>query len=212
MCYARSKDGGLTWERSTGEKYVLPITAVSAEYACKIPQKSELINQTSMFADDEGNPFIATYWRDEGQTVPQYHLVYNNAGKWQVNNLGFRKTAFSLGGGGTKNIPISRPQLIAWNQGKRMAAALIFRDVERGDKVSLAVNDDLNSSHWQVSDLSVSSVGAWEPTYDTGLWQDKKVLDLFVQKVIQVDGEGRANIPSQPVQVLEWKPAKQIKK
>ncbi|MGF7039653.1 hypothetical protein M2273_002906 [Mucilaginibacter lappiensis] len=206
MCYARSKDGGLTWERSTGEKYVLPITAASAEYACKIPQKSELINQTSMFADDEGNPFIATYWREEGQTVPQYHLVYNNAGKWQVSNLGFRKTAFSLSGGGTKSIPISRPQIIAWSLGKHMAAALIFRDAERGDKVSVAIIRDLNSNKWQVNDLSAASVGAWEPTYDTGLWGDKKVLDLFVQKVVQVDGEGQANIPPQPIQVLEWKP------
>jgi hypothetical protein len=206
MCYARSKDGGLTWERSTGEKYVLPITAASAEYACKIPQKSELINQTSMFADDEGNPFIATYWREEGQTVPQYHLVYNNAGKWQVSNLGFRKTAFSLSGGGTKSIPISRPQIIAWSLGKHMAAALIFRDAERGDKVSVAITRDLNSNKWQVNDLSAASVGAWEPTYDTGLWGDKKVLDLFVQKVVQVDGEGQANIPPQPIQVLEWKP------
>jgi hypothetical protein len=206
MCYARSKDGGLTWETSTGEKYALPITAATAEYACKIPQRSELINQTAMFADDNGNPFIATYWRDEGQTAPQYHLIYKSAGKWQTSNLGFRKTAFSLGGVGTKNIPVSRPQIIAWKQGKSMAAALIFRDEERGDKVSVALTHDLNSSKWQVSDLSAASVGAWEPTYDTELWKDKKVLNLFVQKVVQVDGEGQANIPPQPVQVLEWKP------
>ena len=208
MCYARSKDGGLTWEKSTGEKYVLPITAASAEYAYKIPQKSELINQTSMFVDEQGNPFIATYWREDGQTAPQYHLIYNNTGKWQVSNLGFRKTNFSLGGKGTKSIPMSRPQIIAWNQGKRLAAALIFRDAERGDKISIAVINDLNSDKWQISDLSTESVGAWEPTYDIGLWQDKKVLDLFVQKVVQIDGEGRANIPPQPVQVLELKLSK----
>ena len=208
VCYARSKDGGLTWEKSTGEKYVLPITAGSAEYAYKIPQKSELINQTSMFVDEQGNPFIATYWREEGQTAPQYHLIYNNTGKWQVSNLGFRKTNFSLGGKGTKSIPMSRPQIIAWNQGKRLAAALIFRDAERGDKISVAVINDLNSDKWQISDLSTESVGAWEPTYDIGLWQDKKVLDLFVQKVVQIDGEGRANIPPQPVQILELKLSK----
>jgi hypothetical protein len=57
-----------------------------------------------------------------------------------------------------------------------------------------------------VSDLSAASVGDWEPTYDTELWKDKKILDLFVQKVVQVDGEGRANVLPEPVQVLEWKP------
>jgi hypothetical protein len=56
MCYARSADGGKTWARTNGEKYSLPITAATAEYAARIPQKSELINQTSMFADEEGKP------------------------------------------------------------------------------------------------------------------------------------------------------------
>ena len=206
MCYARSKDGGLTWERSTSEKYVVPITATTAEYACLIPQKSELINQTSMFADQDGHPFIATYWREAGQTVAQYHIIYNIGGKWQSNAMSFRKTPFSLGGGGTKSIPISRPQLIAWRKNKALAAALIFRDAERGEKVSIAVNDDITKNHWVVSDLSAQSVGAWEPSYDTELWKDKKILDLFIQKVTQVDSEGTADTPPQPVQVLEWKP------
>jgi len=206
MCYARSTDGGLTWEKSTGQKYTLPITSATAEYACTIPQKSELINQTSMFADDDGHPYIATYWREAGETVPQYHLIYNRAGKWETSNLGFRKTVFSLSGAGTKSIPISRPQIIAWHQNKNRAVAIIFRDAERGNKVSMAVNPDINKNKWQVSDLSALSVGEWEPTYDTELWKDRKILDLFVEKVVQIDGEGRANILPQPVQVFEWKP------
>jgi hypothetical protein len=51
MCYAKSNDGGVTWEKSTGERYSLPITATTAEYAVRVPQKRELINQTSMFAE-----------------------------------------------------------------------------------------------------------------------------------------------------------------
>jgi hypothetical protein len=207
ICYACSKDGGITWQKSTGEKYVLPITADNAEYACSIPQKCELINQTSMFADDEGHPFIATYWREYGQTVPQYHLVYNNNGGWKTNNLGFRKTAFSLSGGGTKSIPVSRPQIIAWHKNKAMAVAFIFRDAERGDKVSVAVNNDLITNNWLVNDITEVSVGDWEPSYDTELWKNKKVLDLFVEKVVQVDGEGKATVPPEPVYVLEWKPS-----
>ncbi len=61
LCYACSKDGGITWQKSTGERYHLPINVRNAEYAFKIPQKSELINQTSMATDKEGNPFIAAY-------------------------------------------------------------------------------------------------------------------------------------------------------
>ena len=32
LCYAKSTDGGKSWQQSTGEKYQLPFTAKSAEY------------------------------------------------------------------------------------------------------------------------------------------------------------------------------------
>ena len=35
MAYARSRDGGLTWEKSSGERYTLPITAATAEPASR---------------------------------------------------------------------------------------------------------------------------------------------------------------------------------
>ena len=206
LCYARSLDGGITWEKSTGEKYVLPIRAATAEYACTIPQKSELINQTSMYADAQGHPYIATYWREANSGIPQYHLVFNTEKKWQVQNLGFRTTPFSLSGAGTKRIPVSRPQIIAWQQGKQLSAAIIYRDQERGDRISMALNKDLRRSGWQLHDLSPASVGSWEPTYDTELWKTKNILNLFVQRVEQVDAEGKAAMPPQMIQVVEWKP------
>lgn len=206
LCYARSLDGGITWQKSTGEKYNLPITMANAEYACKIPQHSELINQTSMFGDAAGHPFIATYWRESGQAVPQYHLVYNDGTHWRTNNLNFRKTSFSLSGAGTKSIPVSRPQIIAWQNRNMLAAAIIFRDAERGNKVSMAVSNNIGRAGWKVTDIINENVGSWEPTYDTELWKNKQVLDLFIQNVVQLDGEGRANLAPRPIKVLEWKP------
>jgi hypothetical protein len=55
----------------------MPINAANAEYALRIPQRSELINQTSMTTDCAGNPFIATYWRDADSEIPQYRIIYN---------------------------------------------------------------------------------------------------------------------------------------
>jgi len=211
LCYAVSKDGGLTWQKSTGETYNLPIVAATAEYAVHIAPKSELINQTSMFADADGGPYIATYWREEKSTVPQYHLVYKTNKGWQKDIINFRKTPFSLVGGGTRRIPISRPQLIAWKIKSNLAAALIFRDEERGNKVSAAINTNLARGEWNVIDLSSVSVGSWEPTYDTELWKEKHLLHLFLQNVEQVDAEGKANIPPQIIKVLEWNPQKTAK-
>lgn len=205
MCYARSIDGGKTWEKSTGEKYDLPINASTAEYACRIPQNSELINQTSMTTDDAGNPFIASYWRSGSSNVPQYHLVRKVNGSWKEVNSGFRKTQFSLGGVGTKRIPISRPQILVKGKGENVSARLLFRDSERGEKVSMAVCDDISKNKWKISDLTNFGVGAWEPSYDTELWKNKKQLDIFVQKVEQVDAEGVASSHGEMVTVLETK-------
>ncbi len=206
MCYARSKDGGKTWEKSTGERYSLPINADNAEYALRIPQRSELINQTSMTTDDQGNPFIATYWRDADSEIPQYRIIYNIIGKWETNNTGFRTTAFSLSGGGTKSIPIARPQILVKGKSEKAKVTLIFRDSERGSKVSKAICCSLQKNQWKISDLTDFGVNAWEPSYDTELWKKKGKLHLFVQKVNQVDGEGVAASNPEMVYIMETCP------
>lgn len=207
LCYAVSKDGGRSWQQAGGRSYTLPITMASAELVQAIPQKSELINQTSMTTDEAGNPYIASYWRDSGSAVPQYHVVFRWENEWHTRNLGFRQTAFSLSGMGTKQIPISRPQIIAWQKKKGLAVALLFRDAERNNKVSVALNKNIiGSTQWQLKDLTGFSVGSWEPLLDPARWQQQKTLQLFVQPVQQADAEGRTQTPPQLVQVLEWKP------
>jgi hypothetical protein len=202
LCYAKSTDGGKTWQKSTGEKYSLPITAGTAEYVWRIPQKSELINQTSMTADFRGNPFIATYWRPENSPVPQFQLVYFDGAKWQHSQISNRRTAFSLSGAGTKKIPVSRPQVVV----DKNNIFVIFRDVERANRVSVAICRDLKKEVWQTIDLTKTDVGMWEPTFDQNLWNEKKELHLFVQKVGQGDGEKLEDIAPQMISILEWKP------
>jgi len=204
--YACSRDGGITWQKSTGETYAIPITQASAEYAFKIPQNSELINQTSMSADKKGNPFIATYWRESDSKIPQYHVVYNTGKIWKCLNLDFRKIPFSLSGVGTKRIPISRPQIMVNISKAKPSGLLIFRDEERDGKVSVVKIKSFKKKKWEVRDLLESSVGSWEPSFDTELWSMTGNLNLFIQNVQQVDAEGKADIPAQMVQVLEWKP------
>lgn len=204
--YACSRDGGITWQKSTGETYAIPITQASAEYAFKIPQNSELINQTSMSADKKGNPFIATYWRESDSKIPQYHVVYNTGKTWKCLNLDFRKNPFSLSGVGTKRIPISRPQIMVNISKSKPSGLLIFRDEERDSKVSVVKIKSFKKKKWEVRDLLESSVGSWEPSFDTELWSMAGNLNLFIQNVQQVDAEGKADIPAQMVQVLEWKP------
>ena len=202
MSYAVSKDGGINWLKSTGEKYTMPITQETAEKILSIPQQQELINQTSMSVDDSGNPLIASYWRGRSG-VPQYHIIYHEANEWKVKDLGFRTSSFTLSGGGTKKIPVSRPQVISWTKGKRTNAAIVFRDEERGNKVSLAIGQLTQKSKWTITDLNQTDLDSWEPSFDTELWRKEKQLHLFVQKTFQADHEGITPHAPEMVQILE---------
>lgn len=206
LCYARSRDGGKSWENSMGEEYTLPITAATAEYAAIIPQQSELINQTSMSADRNGKPFIATYWRDADSKVPQYRIVYKTRNEWKILSLSFRTAPFTLSGIGTKRIPIARPQIVVKKRGRNASVLMIFRDEERNSCVSYVKISRIKKGKWIIKDLTQSEVGSWEPSYDTELWKDKEILNLFVLKVDQADAEGKSDLAAEIVQVLEWKP------
>lgn len=200
--YAKSSDGGKTWAKSNGEKYEVPITFSTAENVWPIPQKMELINQTSMAADADGNPLIATYWGSLASSVPQFRVVYFDGYKWRSSQVSNRTSPFTLSGGGTKRIPISRPQIVV-DSG---CVTVIFRDEERGSKVSVATTNDIASGNWKITDLTESSVGLWEPSFDSERWRTRRELDIFVQRVGQGDGERLEEIAPQMVSILEWRP------
>jgi hypothetical protein len=206
LCYARSEDGGRTWTRSDGTPYDLPITAATAEIALEIPQRHELINQTSMTTDEQDRPIIATYFRPPGTDVVQYFIIHHDGSAWNSVQVGKRSTPFSLSGGGSKQIPISRPQVLSSTRDGRTAVWMIFRDVERDMRVSLAHCPDLANPEWSVHDLTDFTVRYWEPAYDRIRWQRDGVLNLYVQLAGQGDAETLEDIPPQTAYVLEWAP------
>lgn len=206
MAYACSRDGGKTWQTTDGILYDLPIRANNAEYAVRIPEGSELINQTAMSADEDGNPFIASYWRSVDTDIPQYKLIFYRKGLWEVKSLDFRKTRFSLSGHGTKEIPISRPQILIKGGGDHASVLMLFRDNERGNRPSVLKINDIQDIKFNIIDLVESSLGSWEPTYDTELWRNQHKLMLFIQKTDQGDHESLAETQPTMVKVLEWKP------
>ncbi len=199
LCYAKSTDGGKTWMKSDGKKYKLPITASNCEYACRIPQNSELINQTSMTADSRSLPYIVSYWRSENSDVPQYRLVWHDGKEWKERAISERISPFSLSGGGTKMIPISRPRVVA--DGNHIG--VVYRDLERDGVVTLASTKEGAEGNWTTTDLTTFGVEAWEPSLDTNHWRDNKKLHLFVQKTYQGDGEVALEKAPTSVYVLE---------
>lgn len=200
LCYAKSPDGGRTWMRSDGSLYTLPITAENAEYAIKIPENSELINQTSMTADRWSNPYIVSYWRSPDSEVPQFRLVWNDGNGWRQREISNRTTPFTLSGGGTKMIPVSRPRVVADGS----FIAVLYRDQERGGKVSMTATFNGPDGDWEIEDLTDFDVNAWEPTIDNQLWRDRKKIHIFVQNTYQGDGEKALETEPTPVYVLQY--------
>lgn len=111
-----------------------------------------------MSADAGGHPYIASYWRDPDSDVPQYRIVWHDGQMWHSRQVSGRTTPFSLKGGGTKMIPMARPRIVV--DGGEIF--YVFRDEERGSKVSLAHATDVANSKWSISDLTDFAVDAWE--------------------------------------------------
>jgi hypothetical protein len=204
LAYAVSRDGGTTWMTSAGKLYRLPITAASAEYAARIPEGSDLINQTSMCVDHHGRPVIASYWRPSSAAAPEYHVVHHDGRSWQTVQVTRRTTPFSLGGVGTQRIPISRPLILSARARNRTHLFLVYRDEERGSRVTLARTDDLESNRWSFVDLTDGPVDQWEPTCDLARWQRGRELHLLVQRVGQGAHESLEGLAPQPIYVLEF--------
>jgi hypothetical protein len=157
-----------------------------------------------MCTDQNGNPIIAGYWKGT-KGVPQYQLIYFSKGKWKIKDTGFRSAGFTLSGEGTKRIPMSRPQVISWGSGRKTNVAIIFRDREMGNGISIARNRLLKKAKWITAHLLSTDEGEWEPSFDTELWKTKNWLHLYTQRVTQADKEGIMQTPPEMVQVLEWR-------
>jgi hypothetical protein len=192
MYYAYSDDEGVTWRRkSDGQAYTNTagqpiITPANAEKVWDIAQDQNLMNQTSMTSDKDGNPYIATYW---GRPTMQYRVIYHNGTSWQSSQVSSRTAQDDSGstpylsGGGTKLVPIARPRMVArYDEASgKTKAYYIVRVGEWGSKVSLYQTEDISSGAWTIRDLTDFSVLYWEPSNDTELWKSQGKLHIFVQ-------------------------------
>jgi hypothetical protein len=201
MGYAVSIDEGRTWRTSEGKQYQLPITMENAEYAARIPQQSDLINQTSITANAKDQPFIATYFQGKEDCCPQYYVITKQNGQWITIRASDRKMDFNLGGAGTRSIPISRPKILVREKEGKQQLIMVYRDAEFGDKVCLSLSDS-TLLNWSTNVVTNDLVDRWEPSYDTELWKQGK-LHLYVQKVGQESGEKAVAMSPQMIKVLE---------
>lgn len=181
ICYMQSTDETCTqFTDIAGKIAELPQTPDNAEPICKVSQNCGLINQTSMTTDEKGNPYIATFWRQNG--VLQYMLLFADGGNWQVTDTRIRHTTEIVDGLGTQKLPCARPQILVFHRHGKRKIMLLMRDDEYGGKLVLArVKIKGNATMCGYDVLTNIALGEYEPMYDISLWQKKHRLAIFVQ-------------------------------
>lgn len=185
--YAKSYDGGLSWYTSKNQPYKLPITQTNSETVWPISPGSNHINQTSMALDSKGQPHIVFYANDSSG-VPQYQHVWYDGQQWLQSYVTQRNTAFTLQGGGTLEIPISRPEIVI---DKNDTVYVIYRSEETEQKLvaSYQTAPDYTCHPENTITLWNEAVGQAEPIIDRTRWQQERILTLLVQHNEQPNGD-----------------------
>jgi hypothetical protein len=210
ICDARSSDEGRTWSDSSGSRVAVPITARTAEYAARIPQYSNLMNSPAITADDQGRPYVTTYWSAAPGAPPGFRVVHHDGTAWQSLEGPARPDVFTLSGGGTKAPPISRAVVLVERAGRGHRIHLIYRDSGQAGngRVTAATLERPGARTWTLQDLTGDSVGAWEPAVDPAAWAELRQAHMLVQRVTQLDGNDRSGVAAPtPIGLLVWNPS-----
>jgi hypothetical protein len=198
LCYACSKDRGKTWLRSNGSPQELPITRENAEVVDAIAKGSNLINQCSSAVDAAGHPHLVQYF-NAADGIPQYFHEWFDGRAWHKNQVSRRTTRFSLSGGGSLAIPISRPEIAIERNG---TVCIITRDAQVGGGIRL-YEAAAPYEKWNPVDVLHQDLGNWEPMYDLSRFASTDILSLFVLPVKQGNHEQTTNFGPQMAEIVE---------
>jgi len=224
LYFARSLDAGVTWQRSDGTPYALPISSIAesgveatrAERIVDIPENSSLINQAGMCLDQSGNPVIANWWAPltaSGNFRRQYMVVFRDGnGAWQTRTVSSRTI---------DPITTRYPEASVRNMGRPIVVTddsdriiVAYRDNQDTNGMtivhSLPKAEDPDRLVWIQFELTTDNLGNYEPTIDNELWDRERQLHFLYQSA---DGQGytsSANSASR-ISVLEWDAATYFK-
>jgi len=177
--YAWSPDLGNSWFTINSQPYIPPITPSISETIWPTGAGSNLINQCSMALDSHRHPHIVFYSNDKNQ-IPQYQHLWFDGNAWQHQYISKRTVKFNLTGGGTLQLPMSRPEIVI---DEHNHVLFVFQSDETNHHMSLltlqAPGYDYDSKN--VHPISPEPVGYAEPIIDKLRWQQEKVLSLLIQ-------------------------------
>ncbi len=200
ICYARTPDGGNTWVTSRGMPMQSPLTPVTVEVIQAISPASNLINQCSSAMDQEDCLHVV-FFADDWEGIPQYYHLWFDGRIWQNDVISARRNNFEFKGGGTLQIPISRPEILI---DKENMVYIIYRGDLSGDRMFV---QRLKPPYYKAPGdryvLWDQDLENTEPIIDRIRWRHDGILSMFIQKNHQADHEGLVDVPNEPVWIAD---------
>ncbi|MDW7979279.1 MAG: BNR-4 repeat-containing protein [Verrucomicrobiales bacterium] len=215
--YARSGDGGLSWQRQNGTSYTLPInergengnTNSIAERVLAIPEGYSLINQAGMCLDMDGTPVIATWWAPGTATNNfrrQYMVAFPGPNRfWEVRQVSWRTNdPPNVKYSETYVRDLGRPVVVCDRQDRII---VVYRDNFRSNGLtivhSLPKSVDPARTNWIEFDLTTDNLGSYEPVIDLERWLMDNQLHILYQPAQGLGYVPPTNTAAQ-IGVLEW--------
>lgn len=175
LCYARSPDRGVTWERSTGEPYELPITIDSAEIIDPVDQDQGLINQGWAATNPRTDRLHVAYLRDDDAGHTQlYHAWEDPETGWQREAVTARTDTTRIAGGGVRPMPLGRPAIVVDDDG---TVFIVTRDGTQGGYPLVFRRD----AAWTVAILYRRNLVGSEIHLDRDRWRRDGVFSYIDQ-------------------------------
>lgn len=218
--YARSTNGGLTWQRFNGTSYTLPVSAsgengdpnTAAEIIWPIPQNNSLINQAGMCLDQDSNPVVATWWAPGTSTNNyrrQYMVLFRDGNSWAVRQIS-QRTNDPIGTIQQDAVvrDLGRPVVVCDPAGR---VIVLYRDNFGSNGLTIAHTlpyaMDPHRTNWITFDLTTANLGFYEPVIDHARWALDQNLNIIYQPSQGLGYTPPANTAAQ-IGVVEWNAAK----
>lgn len=177
LCYARSPDGGESWERSDGRGYSLPVTRETAEVVDGIDVQNNFINQGwASFDPETSYPHVA-YYRDDDEGNTQIYHTYDTGESWVVERVTDRDTDVYPTEEFRSTDPrtLGRPGIVADDDG---SVHILTRDAERGGWPLLLSKVD---GEWNATVLYRRNLVHADVHIDPERWRTDRVLSFIDQ-------------------------------
>ncbi len=199
--YARTPDGGETWLTSRGLALPLPITQVNGEVIQAIPPGSNMINQCSSAIDSKDRMHIVSYANDP-DGIQQYHHLWFDGRWWRFDLITKRTSSYTLAGGGSLQIPISRPDVVIDRQDR---IYIIYRgDLTKDRMVAQRLDPPEYKAPGVEIELWDEDLGHAEPVIDRVRWRRDGILSMFIQKNFQPNHDRPTDVSPEPVRIVDW--------